>query len=64
MVTVRRAEGSETYNVVSPCGVCRELLATYMPQGECLMVVDDVLKAVSVSSLLPGRYWRNTGVIV
>jgi cytidine deaminase len=64
IVAVRRADDDPSrFTVVSPCGMCRELIVDYMPQGFVLCVEDQHLKKVPVLSLLPGRYDRDTPVL-
>lgn len=55
-VTSHRAALSEPF-IVSPCGMCRELLNDYAPKGEIIVVdtTDKVMK-VPISTLLPVRY--------
>ena len=42
--------------IVSPCGMCRELIADYAP--ECLVIVGEG-EAVPISALLPRKYVRD-----
>ncbi|NJM08049.1 hypothetical protein HC891_20455, partial [Candidatus Gracilibacteria bacterium] len=64
IVAVRRANHDPTrFTVVSPCGMCRELIADYMPHGFVLCVEDEQLKKVPVLALLPGRYDRDVPVL-
>lgn len=64
IVAVRRADNDPTrFTVVSPCGMCRELIADYMPNGFVLCVEDEQLKKVPVMALLPGRYDRDAPVL-
>ena len=63
IVAVRRDDlDPEIFYVVSPCGMCREMINDYMPEGSCLIVEDGVLKKVPVSDLLPGKYDRQAWV--
>jgi cytidine deaminase len=64
IVAVRRAEDDPNlFYVVSPCGICREMINDYMPDGFCLCVEDGELKKVPVADLLPGKYVRSALVI-
>lgn len=63
IVAVRRDDHDpDVFYVVSPCGMCRELINDYMPHGFCLCVVDGVLCKVPARALLPGRYVREAQV--
>ena len=42
--------------VVSPCGVCREMLSDYCPDATVMYVEADEVKKSTVASLLPGKY--------
>lgn len=45
--------------VVSPCGMCRELLSDYSPQIKVILPLDDELATCSVADLLPLKYTRS-----
>jgi len=47
----------------TPCGMCRELLNDYMPEGYVIMPLDGELRRVSVRDLLPERYDRSVGAL-
>ena len=45
-------------NVVSPCGMCRELILDYSPEAVAIVSNSDELVAVPVTRLLPSKYHR------
>jgi cytidine deaminase len=47
-----------TGNVVSPCGMCRELISDYAPDALVLVPGKDGEQAVPISELLPNKYHR------
>lgn len=50
------SESPDAPRVVSPCGICRELIADYGP-GAAIFVPDgDDVKKTAVGALLPNRY--------
>jgi cytidine deaminase len=51
------------FYLVSPCGMCRELINDYMPDGYVLCVEEGELKKVAAAALLPGKYTRDARVI-
>ena len=60
IVAVRRAdEEPHIFYVVSPCGMCRELLYDYGPTTKVLFVEGGTLKKVTARDLLPGKYARD-----
>jgi len=64
IVAVRRDDDDPNlFYVVSPCGMCRELINDYMPDGYVLCVENGELKKVSASAVLPGKYTRDARVI-
>jgi len=64
IVAVRRADDDpDLFYVVSPCGMCRELINDYMPDGYVLCVEEGELKKVAAAALLPGKYTRDARVI-
>jgi cytidine deaminase len=64
IVAVRRDDDDPNlFYVVSPCGMCRELINDYMPDGYVLCVENGELKKVPASALLPGKYLRDARVI-
>lgn len=44
--------------VVSPCGMCRELIADYAPDARVIVPGDTGLILVAISDLLPNKYHR------
>ncbi|MNC78625.1 Blasticidin-S deaminase [compost metagenome] len=44
--------------VVSPCGMCRELIADYGKDCKVILIEDDNLTKVDIIDLLPLRYAR------
>jgi cytidine deaminase len=59
IVAVRRAdEEPHVFYVVSPCGMCRELICDYGPTTKVLFVERSELKKVPACDLLPGKYSR------
>ncbi len=46
----------ETGRVVSPCGMCREMIADYAPDARVILKVENELQAVPVRQLLPFPY--------
>jgi cytidine deaminase len=47
-----------TGNVVSPCGMCRELIADYAPDAQVIVPGPDGEEAVPIAGLLPNKYHR------
>lgn len=63
IVSVRHPRPRETYReiqIVSPCGICREMLADFAPN--CTVIVPDngTVARVPVTALLPNKYVRKT----
>ena len=46
----------ETGRIVSPCGMCREMIADYSPDAHVIILVDGKEKKVPVAELLPFKY--------
>ena len=46
----------ETGRVVSPCGMCREMIVDYSPGAKVILKVGDDLKVVPARDLLPYPY--------
>ena len=44
--------------VVSPCGMCREMISDYAPEADIIVPGDDGLEILKVSKLLPHKYRR------
>jgi cytidine deaminase len=61
IVAVRRpsdATSDAEIAVVSPCGICRELLSDYGPDMQVIFVEAGVVQKCGVLDLLPGKYTR------
>lgn len=62
IVAVRRADDDpQTFYVVSPCGMCREMLCDYGPTTNVLFVESGERKKGHARALLPGKYTREQG---
>jgi cytidine deaminase len=61
IVSVRHPRPSEVnkkIQVVSPCGICREMLADFAPECRVIVPRDGGLAAVAPAELLPNKYYR------
>ena len=61
IVAVRRPAGATSDTaiaVVSPCGMCRELLSDYGPDLRVIFVEDGLIRKTTILALLPGKYTR------
>ena len=59
IVAVRRADDDpHLFYVVSPCGMCREMICDYGPTIKVLFADGGILKKVRACDLLPGKYTR------
>ena len=54
----RPTEASQELHVVSPCGVCRELLMDFAPKSEVILRENGRLTRVAAAQLLPSKYRR------
>ena len=54
----RPREANREIQVVSPCGICRELLNDFARDCQVIIPVDGQLGRVSVADLLPVKYTR------
>jgi len=54
-------EEDEEAVVISPCGVCRELIRDYDPTTEVIVDGDDGLLKLQIVDLLPDLRWRGAG---
>lgn len=64
IVAVRRDDNNpDVFYVVSPCGLCREMINDYMPDGFCIFVEMGILKKIPAAELLPGKYSREARVL-
>lgn len=62
IVSVRHPRPREQHQdckVVSPCGICRELLTDFAPGAVVILAKDDALARVPVEQLLPAKYRRH-----
>jgi cytidine deaminase len=46
-------------NVVSPCGMCRELISDYSPDARVIVPGKGSAEVLSIRDLLPQKYIRN-----
>jgi cytidine deaminase len=63
IVSVRHPRPRETYReiqIVSPCGICREMLADFAPSCAVIVPDDGNVARVPVAALLPNKYVRKT----
>jgi cytidine deaminase len=44
--------------VISPCGMCREMISDYAPQAEVIVAGDDRLEILRVADLLPHKFCK------
>ncbi len=61
IVAVRHPEPTEaeqTIAVVSPCGICRELICDYDPKARVIVPDGKVPAVVPIGELLPNKYSR------
>ena len=54
----RPREANQTIQVVSPCGICREMLADFAPDCRVIVPKDGGLVSVGPRELLPNKYYR------
>jgi cytidine deaminase len=54
----RPREANQTIQVVSPCGICREMLADFAPDCRVIVPKDGSLVSVAPLELLPNKYFR------
>ena len=47
--------------VVSPCGMCREMISDYSPQANVVILIDEGLAVVPIRDLLPYKYQATRG---
>ncbi|WP_370295674.1 cytidine deaminase [Rossellomorea marisflavi] len=53
-------EVDRTIRVVSPCGMCRELIADYSPECLVILEVDGKLVKTRIGELIPLKYTRSS----
>jgi len=44
--------------VISPCGMCREMISDYAPQAEVIVSGDDGLEVLKIGELLPHKFCK------
>jgi cytidine deaminase len=44
--------------VISPCGMCREMISDYAPQAGVIVSGDDGIKILKVADLLPHKFCK------
>lgn len=54
----RPREANQTIQVVSPCGICREMLADFAPDCRVIVPKDGALVRIAPLDLLPNKYFR------
>lgn len=63
VVSVRHPRPRETYReiqIVSPCGICREMLADFAPGCMVIVPTGEGIDKIPVKDLLPNKYLRKT----
>jgi cytidine deaminase len=55
----RPRDANQTIQVVSPCGICREMLTDFAPGCRVIVPRDGGLVAVAPTELLPNKYFRS-----
>jgi cytidine deaminase len=63
IVSVRHPRPRETYReiqIVSPCGICREMLGDFAPSCTVIVPIEQGIARVPVKALLPNKYLRRT----
>lgn len=59
IVAVRQASADDPKaRVVSPCGMCREMISDYAPGARVIVPEGSGAEVVPISSLLPNKYVR------
>ena len=64
IVAVRHPHAGEVdrrIRVVSPCGMCRELIGDYGPEAQVIFAAGDEVGKCRVGDLLPAKYTRGDG---
>ena len=54
----RPREANQEIQIVSPCGICREMLADFAPECRVIVPVNGEIGEVDVKDLLPNKYFR------
>jgi len=55
----RPRDANRAIQVVSPCGICREMLTDFAPECRVIVPKDGGLVSVTPADLLPNKYFRN-----
>lgn len=50
---VKLAIASDTLDITYPCGICRQVISEFMPQGEIITGNNEGIKVFKVSELMP-----------
>lgn len=50
---VKLAIASDTNDFTMPCGICRQVISEFMPDGEIILGSENEIKVCKVSELLP-----------
>jgi cytidine deaminase len=58
----RPHEPDQSIRIVSPCGICRELISDYDPEARVIIMGEDGPMVVPVRDLLPNKYSRGAGL--
>lgn len=53
---VKLAIASDTNNFTMPCGICRQVINEFMPEGEIILGNENEIKVYRVSELLPHAF--------
>lgn len=56
---VKLAIASDTLDITYPCGICRQVISEFMPQGEIITGNNEGIKVFKVSELMPYRFVLN-----
>lgn len=54
----RPREETKEIKIVSPCGICREMLSDFAPQARILVSENGAIQSVRPADLLPNKYRR------
>lgn len=55
----RPRDANQSIQVVSPCGICREMLTDFAPECRVIVPRDGGLAGVAPADLLPNKYFRS-----
>lgn len=53
---VKIAIASDTNDLTYPCGICRQVISEFMPEGEIILGNENEIKVYKVSELLPHAF--------